>query len=49
MSRTIEQIETEIQAIKEANPDWAGNQIALMAITAFTIEKNNLSQSRGIV
>lgn len=49
-TRTIQHIESEIQAIKDANPNWAGNQIVLGAITALKNEKNHLSQPlQGIV
>ncbi len=42
MSRTIEQIEADIAAVK-ANPNWARNEATLKAIAAFTNEKNELT------
>ena len=45
MPRTIEQIDADIAAIKAANPNWASNDTSLNAITAFTNEKNQLTQS----
>jgi 3',5'-cyclic AMP phosphodiesterase CpdA len=41
-SRTIPQIEAEIQAIKDANPDWLVNSGDKALITALTIEKNGV-------
>ena len=43
MPRTAEQIEADIQAVKQ-NPNWATNDAALNAIAAFTIEKSQLTQ-----
>lgn len=42
-TRTIQQIESEIQAIKDANPNWITNSGDKALITALTNEKNNLS------
>eukprot|EP01040_Poterioochromonas_malhamensis_P014756 gene14756-16385_t len=41
-TRTIQQIESEIQAMKDANPNWTTNSGVMALITALTNEKNNL-------
>jgi len=41
-SRTIPQIEADIQAIKDANPAWVSNPIVMAFITALAVEKNGI-------
>ena len=43
MSRTVAQIETEIQEIKNANPNWATNPGDKALITALMNRINTLS------
>ena len=42
MSRTVAQIETEIQAIKDANPNWVTDAGVKALITELMKEKNLL-------
>ena len=42
MSRTVAQIETEIQAIEDANPDWVTRADIIALITELMKEKNLL-------
>ena len=41
-SRTVPQIESEIQSIKAANPNWTSDPIDKTLITALINEKNQL-------
>jgi hypothetical protein len=43
MSKTVAEIEIEIQAIKVANPDWITRPDIIALITEFMKEKNNIS------
>ena len=43
MSRTVAQIETEIQAIKDANHNWITRADIIALITELMKEKNLLS------
>lgn len=43
MSRTLEVIEAEIQAVKDANPNWITNSGVMAFITELTREKNSLT------
>eukprot|EP01038_Epipyxis_sp_PR26KG_P015760 gene15760-21341_t len=47
-TRTIEQIEADIEAVK-SNANWATCEAALNAISAFTVEKNQLNQSTVVI
>jgi hypothetical protein len=42
MSRTLEVIEGEIQAVKDVNPNWMTNSGVMAFITELTREKNSL-------
>lgn len=44
-SRNIQQIEADLKAIKDANPDWASNPVDMALITALIVEKNRISAS----
>ena len=41
MSRTLEAIEADIQAVKDANPTWFKDAGDKMLIRSFTDEKNS--------
>jgi len=43
MSRTLEAIEADIQAIKDANPDWVTNAGDKALMTELMREKNSRS------
>jgi hypothetical protein len=43
MSRTVEAIEADIQAVKDANPDWITNAGVMALITELLREKNSRS------
>ena len=48
MPRTIQQIEADIAAVKDNNPDWITNTAALISIAAYTNERTQLqAQSQG--
>ena len=47
MSRTLEAIEADIQAIKNANPDWVTNAGVMALITELLREKNSRSAAAG--
>ena len=46
-SRTIEDIETEIKAIKNANPNWLTDTVVQALITSLINEKVATIQIRG--
>ena len=46
-SRTIADIEGEIEAYKRANPDWMGSEIKTAYLTQLLIEKNRTSAPSG--
>jgi hypothetical protein len=41
MSRTFEAVEAEIQAVKDANPNWITNAIIMGYLTELMREKNS--------
>ena len=51
MSRTLEAIEADIQAVKDANPTWFKDAGDKMFIRSFTDEKNSrtlISDGKGV-
>jgi hypothetical protein len=46
-NRTVEIIDAEINAIKENNPNWVGNNVDKTLIAALIVEKNQLATQPG--
>ena len=49
MSRTVVEIETEIQAVKDANRNWVTDIGDKALITELTKEKNNISSTGQLI
>ena len=47
MSRTIEDIEAEIDLVKENDPYWTTNKESWVLLTSLIREKNKLTNSQG--